>query len=451
MNRRLKITFFLLSITVTIISIMSFITNPNYTVEFLNEKEFLLVIQYPFPMKNQKIEKDDIYIISEIPGTSFSKTGSWQNKKTLVIRMNQNDLPQGQKIYFSISNQKTRIGAIPITVKGSFTPKASLSSITLIPEKNVSTRNPVRIKFNTLIEESSMKSIKTDIKGTFTPVTITLPNGKKVLNKSEWEFIANEPLENNKVYNFVFPKGFSSKTGDSLDETRVRSFQTASKPVPIKIFPSPQSAHQDVYSQIYIQFDQEMKMGIIQLFNVTENYEILGKTIAVENRLQFKPDDALLPDSKYLVKVQGISKFNEPSESLQFAFETKNIGERLWVDVSLGEKHVMSVYRGKKLLRKMLVSGGRPGLETPKGVFYTKDKGPSFFSYRFQEGATYWVRLFDQYLIHSVPRDDNWKIKEDEHKKLGLPASHGCIRLDEEDARWFYSIVEQGTMVIIRD
>ncbi|NLC45978.1 MAG: L,D-transpeptidase family protein [Firmicutes bacterium] len=33
--------------------------------------------------------------------------------------------------------------------------------------------------------------------------------------------------------------------------------------------------------------------------------------------------------------------------------------------------------------------------------------------------------------------------------KLGLPASHGCIRLSDEDAHWFYHNVSSGAMVII--
>jgi len=97
----------------------------------------------------------------------------------------------------------------------------------------------------------------------------------------------------------------------------------------------------------------------------------------------------------------------------------------------------------------MLASGGRAETPTPLGFFHTQDRGSSFWSPRFGEGATFWVRLAGQILIHSVPRDDRWEIKKDEHKKLGLPASHGCIRLSEEDAKWVYQNIPRGTLVII--
>ncbi|KKM11979.1 hypothetical protein SY88_05955 [Clostridiales bacterium PH28_bin88] len=97
----------------------------------------------------------------------------------------------------------------------------------------------------------------------------------------------------------------------------------------------------------------------------------------------------------------------------------------------------------------MLASGGKPGQDTPYGMYRTKDRGSSFWSERFGEGATYWVRLHGQYLVHSVPKDANWQTKEEEHAKLGLPASHGCVRLSDADARWFYQNVPPGATVII--
>ncbi|HAH78565.1 MAG TPA: L,D-transpeptidase, partial [Ruminococcaceae bacterium] len=33
--------------------------------------------------------------------------------------------------------------------------------------------------------------------------------------------------------------------------------------------------------------------------------------------------------------------------------------------------------------------------------------------------------------------------------KLGEPASHGCIRLPVEDAKWIYDNIPEGTKVVI--
>lgn len=133
----------------------------------------------------------------------------------------------------------------------------------------------------------------------------------------------------------------------------------------------------------------------------------------------------------------------------EFTFTTVEMGQKIWVDVKLGQVQTMTVYKGSKVIRQMLASGGRQDTPTPLGYFYAQDRGYSFFSPRFGEGATYWIRLVDQILVHSVPRDSQWRIKEEEHEKLGLPASHGCIRLAEKDAKWFYENIPRGTMVII--
>ena len=61
------------------------------------------------------------------------------------------------------------------------------------------------------------------------------------------------------------------------------------------------------------------------------------------------------------------------------------------------------------------------------------------------------MRITGNYLIHSVPRGKDNKIIEEEFKKLGIPASHGCVRLKDEYAKWFYETIPSGTLVVIHD
>ncbi len=124
--------------------------------------------------------------------------------------------------------------------------------------------------------------------------------------------------------------------------------------------------------------------------------------------------------------------------------------ETLWVYVKLDEeRHRVDVYRGDVLVRSMIASGGRPGHETPEGVFRIQNRGYHFFSQKYQEGAYYWVRIFGNYLFHSVPVDIHGNVIKEEAEKLGCPASHGCVRLSFPDAQWFYETVPDGTLVVI--
>jgi lipoprotein-anchoring transpeptidase ErfK/SrfK len=64
-------------------------------------------------------------------------------------------------------------------------------------------------------------------------------------------------------------------------------------------------------------------------------------------------------------------------------------------------------------------------------------------------GGYYWIRFYKDYLFHSVPFDKNNNMIQEEYNKLGTPASHGCIRLEVENARWLYEKLPHGVKVII--
>jgi hypothetical protein len=104
----------------------------------------------------------------------------------------------------------------------------------------------------------------------------------------------------------------------------------------------------------------------------------------------------------------------------------------------------------------MVCSTGIPGTddETPLGEFVINESGAKrgewFFSERYGEGAKYWVGFIGgTYLFHSVPMDRGGRIIQEEAAKLGRPASHGCVRLSLEDAKWFYETVSDGSSLRI--
>ena len=126
--------------------------------------------------------------------------------------------------------------------------------------------------------------------------------------------------------------------------------------------------------------------------------------------------------------------------------------EGLWVEVSLKEDgHKVIVREDSEIIKDMICSGGTEEEPTVLGTFEIENRGLWFYSERFKEGAKYWIRITEQYLFHSIPRDKEWNIIEEEKEKLGKPASHGCIRLSDEDAKWLYDNVPDKTTVIIHD
>jgi ABC-type nickel/cobalt efflux system permease component RcnA len=127
------------------------------------------------------------------------------------------------------------------------------------------------------------------------------------------------------------------------------------------------------------------------------------------------------------------------------------------IRVSVPEQKV-TVSRDGVAVREMLCSTGIPGTDdaTPAGDYVLNESGTKrgkwFYSAKYGEGAKYWVGFIGgTYLFHSVPMDKNGVIIESEAKKLGTPASHGCVRLSLENAKWLYETVPDGAKVRIDD
>lgn len=118
------------------------------------------------------------------------------------------------------------------------------------------------------------------------------------------------------------------------------------------------------------------------------------------------------------------------------------------IEVKLSEQKVF-VFHKDNIIKEMICSAGTEEKPTPRGEFKTTEKGNYFWSDKYNVGAYYWVRFYNEYLFHSVPFDENNKMIEEEYEKLGTPASHGCIRLKPEEAKWLYDMLPPGVKVVI--
>lgn len=200
-----------------------------------------------------------------------------------------------------------------------------------------------------------------------------------------------------------------------------------------------------LYKEIVINTKDRVERASVMVTAMTGETRIEGDTVV------FKPRRVFMPDTWYDVKAQiyrGDSK-----EEVNFSFKTVDVGDKMWVEIDLSDMNRVTVYKGKKAVRVMLASGGIPGgeYETPKGIFAVGDKGESFFTPKFGQGGLYWVRVYESYFMHSMPRDKDWNIIPEELEKLGTHASHGCIRLLDEDAIWVYENVPRGSMIVVHD
>ncbi len=123
-----------------------------------------------------------------------------------------------------------------------------------------------------------------------------------------------------------------------------------------------------------------------------------------------------------------------------------------WIDVDVTNQRVY-IMQGEEAVKTMVASTGVEGKETPLGTFEIQNRGEWFFNEKYQQGAMYWVSFKDWgiYLFHSLAMDKNREVIPEEAEKLGQPASHGCVRLAIEDAKWIYDNIPQQTKVVIHE
>jgi len=187
-----------------------------------------------------------------------------------------------------------------------------------------------------------------------------------------------------------------------------------------------------------------------------------------EDLLDEEVDETVIDDSDTLVEEEAEEDFtdeesaeeegqtdgeevhNEEENSEQTGDEEIDYSssDNFRIEVDLSVQKVFIYYKDN-LIREMKCSGGTEEKSTPPGEFTTTEKGYWFWNEKYKMGAYYWIRFYEDYLFHSVPYDKDWNMIQEEYAKLGTPASHGCIRLAFEDAKWLYEALPLGVKVKI--
>ena len=129
-----------------------------------------------------------------------------------------------------------------------------------------------------------------------------------------------------------------------------------------------------------------------------------------------------------------------------------------WIGVDLTNQ-ITTIYRtsDNSVVRHMLCSTGLAATPTPTGTFYLPSKAYSsertewYYFKEFDCWAKYATRIKGGILFHSViySRKDNSSLRSSSVRNLGSRASHGCIRLSVDNAKWIAQNCPVGTKVKI--
>lgn len=89
---------------------------------------------------------------------------------------------------------------------------------------------------------------------------------------------------------------------------------------------------------------------------------------------------------------------------------------------------------------------GKASTPTVKGEFKVYGRGRSFGSRTYT--CWYYTQFCGNYLFHSVLYEHG-SMTRIQDGRLGKPVSHGCVRLDINNAKWLYDNIPNGTKVVI--
>ena len=123
---------------------------------------------------------------------------------------------------------------------------------------------------------------------------------------------------------------------------------------------------------------------------------------------------------------------------------TVKLPQRIEIDL---KKQKMYYFVGGIKWKEFKISTGKRSMPTPKGEFKIKNKIAKAWSKTYGLWMPHWMGLTGSIGIHELPIWPNG-YKEGE-KHLGIPVSHGCIRLGVENAAYLFDRVAVGVAVKI--
>jgi len=244
--------------------------------------------------------------------------------------------------------------------------------------------------------------------------------------------------------------GYEQESSSEIDDDEEITFQDTNASVNInlkmEIDQSLFRQKKDFFAVIPVKGKEEIAEATDKRSNSDE--ETSGETVETEND-EIRQEDTEVPgnDDSAREISEGDNINSEGSTSIIENIDySDSVDFRIEVDLP---RQRLIVFYSDEILKEFICSGGTPGDDTPLGEFTTIEKIEYSWVDRYNVGAYYWVRFYGNYLIHSVPFDENGEMIVEEFEKLGSPASHGCIRLRLEEAKWLYETLPLGVKVLI--
>jgi lipoprotein-anchoring transpeptidase ErfK/SrfK len=276
------------------------------------------------------------------------------------------------------------------------------------------------------------------------------------------------------TYQFNLPEGRSVML--TAIEKQNFSFSTIPYPKVEKFYPEPDQKNVvlDIEDPIVIDLDRSAKGFDITVVSRPDAPMIIQSN-PEKSQLKLLPSQPLQRGQKYEVKIYANYSDHTSNHAKQIydtAFETlpavpqtgtqdsalivkqaksytvPKINEGKYIDVNLANQ-VMTVFENGKALEAFRISSGQRGMETPVGKTKIYNKARRAYSKKYGLFMPYWMAITADGSrgLHELPEWPNGYKEGMNH--LGIPVSHGCVRLGVGAAEFVYNWADIGTTVVI--
>ena len=157
----------------------------------------------------------------------------------------------------------------------------------------------------------------------------------------------------------------------------------------------------------------------------------IGKKVIAGKKYFFNRDGSLAEDYSMCVKAQ------------QYSSKTNKM---ILVDTKKNRVGIFNGSKGKwSQTHYWKCTSGARSTPTVKGQFTVGIKGKVFGK---GYSCWYYTQFYGDYLFHSILYNPG-SMTSVQDGRLGINASHGCVRLSLTNAKWIYNNISKGTKVVI--
>lgn len=278
-----------------------------------------------------------------------------------------------------------------------------------------------------------------------------------------------EPLKPDTQYQIIAYQSYQASDNKDWYGKEVANFQfkTLAPPEVQKVLPGNNEKDVKEFTPFKVYFNKAMRVeGWENFFEITPKTEGKEEWSEENKALLFKPKrwventdykvtikkgwramDETTLDKDYVSVFRSYDKKNTAQALDGSASPEAKIKEGRYVDINLA-KQILSIYNDGGNMGNYRVSTGKRGMATPTGTFSILSKKKRAWSKRYGLFMPYWMQFTNQgHGVHELPEWPGGYKEGANH--LGVPVSHGCVRLGIGAAATVYGFVDVGTPVYI--